>query len=102
MGRRKKSALRILACSLCLAVLAGCSVTLGPMTEKKLVVVRPGVPVEILENRELDCRILTDEDGVSDIFHQDVGGWIAMPPEHWETLKAEFERLKEGRDDDAP
>jgi len=81
-----------LACSLAALALAGCDLTLGPKTETRYVIVQPGVPVEVLETRVLRCRVLTDESG-SDVS-QDVGGWIAMPPEHWDTVKREITRLR--------
>jgi len=55
-------------------------------------VIKPGLPVELLENRSLRCRILNDNEG--DMVTQDVGGWIAMPPEHWDAVKREVERLR--------
>ena len=87
-----RSVWRIAACSALLLGAAGCGLTLGPVTETRYVVVAPGVPVEVLENKTVRCRVLTDESG--DVVTQDVGGWVAMPPEHWATVKSEITRLR--------
>lgn len=82
---------RIWGCSLALA-LAGCSgLTLGPRVETRVVVIRAGTAVEILENHTLHARVLNAET----TFQQDVGGWIAMHPDHWEALKREVQRLRQ-------
>jgi len=95
MGRLTRTGSRIAACSLLALLACGCNLTLGPRVEKRLVVLAPGVPVEILENRALECRVLTQvEAGEVDFFQQDVGGWVAMPPAHWQAVKAEIERLR--------
>ena len=91
MVKQIKNALMIWICSV---LLCGCSLTLGPQVEKKAIILKAGVPVEILEQQTLDCRVLTDKDGEVDVFRQDVGGWIAMHPDHWASLKAEMKRLK--------
>lgn len=89
-----KTALKILACSFVLACAGGCGLTIGPVIENRAVIVNPGVPVELLENRKIRCHVITDKDGEIKILKQDVGGWVAMPPEHWQTLKNEMERLR--------
>lgn len=72
----------------------GCSgFTLGPVVEKKAIIVRAGTAIEIVEQIKVEARILR-EDGPSDIFQQDVGGWITMHPDHWEALKREMTRLR--------
>ena len=84
--------MRTLVCSLIL--LAGCSgFAIGPTVEIRSIVVRAGVPIEVMENETVDARVMK-EDGPTDIFQQDIGGWITMPPDHWETFKKEYERLK--------
>jgi ABC-type uncharacterized transport system permease subunit len=87
-----RNASRIWVCSLAALALAGCDLTLGPKTETRYVIVKAGVPVELLENRELRARVLTDETGAE--IRQDAGGWIAMPPEHWESVSREIKRLR--------
>ena len=85
-----KNIWKIWVCSIILLA-SGCSFTLGPKVETRYVIVVPGLPVEILQNRKMPCRILKDEGG---IVQQDIGGWIAMPPEHWQSVKELIERLK--------
>lgn len=87
-----KTCLTILACSLLALCAAGCDLTLGPKVETRYVIVQPGLPVEILENERLRCRVLKDNGGAT--VTQDVGGWVAMPPKHWQAVKAEVERLR--------
>jgi hypothetical protein len=82
-----------LACS-ALLFCASCDITLGPKIERKAIIVVSGVPVEILESRALDCHVLSEKSGEINRFKQDVGGWVAMPPDHWKTLKEEVQRLR--------
>ncbi len=91
MARQTRSALTILACS-GLLLLAGCGLTLGPVVKTRYIIVKPGLPVEILESKVLRCRLVKDEKG--DAVKQDVGGWIAMHPDHWDSVKKEIERLR--------
>lgn len=92
-GKTESQRLKELGLCFLLIFLFGCNLTLGPKVENKLIIVQPGVPVEILQNEELECRVLTDKDN-SNVVKQDVGGWIAMPPAHWETLKKKFKELE--------
>ena len=91
MVRLMKSALTILVCSL---LLAGCNVTLGPRTEVKTIIVKAGVPIEVLTQTVVDARVLTDQDGTTDVFKQDIGGWIMMHPDHWDSLQRKFKEYK--------
>lgn len=75
-------------------VLCGCGLTLGPRVETNLIILKPGLPIEILENRTVKAHLLTDKEGAVKIFKQDIGAWISMPPEHWESIKKEMERLR--------
>ena len=85
----------LIVCGILVSSLAGCSgLTLGPTIEKKLVVVRAGTAIEVTENTTVKCRLLTPADGKTDIFEQDIGGWVMMHPDHWETLRSEFKRLQ--------
>ncbi|MBN2714106.1 MAG: hypothetical protein JXR97_16930 [Planctomycetes bacterium] len=90
MARATTTVLMILVCSL----LTGCSVTLGPRVEKKTVIVKAGMPLEILENVTVEAKLLKAPDGEVDVFEQDIGGWVAMPPEHWGSVKKEINRLR--------
>lgn len=80
--------LAILTLTLC-STIAGCSVVnLRPEVESKLVIVNPGMPCQILENRKVKIQEL--KSGV--VCTQDVGGWIAMPESHWKQIKAVLEK----------
>ena len=61
---------------------SGC-VTLGPKVETRTVIYRPGKPGLILEN----VRVPVQQLETKYITHQDVGGWVTMPPEHWEAIE---------------
>ena len=98
MGKQMRNGLKIWVYSLCFVLLVGCNLTLGPIVENKIIIVEPGVPIEILENKELDCRVLTDKDGETNVVKQDVGGWVAMPPAHWDTFKKRFKELQDKTD----
>lgn len=96
MARAMRNVSRILACSLLVLVLAGCDISLGPKIEKRAIMVYPGVPVEIIQSAKVECHTLakTEKEGETDVFKQDVAGWVAMPPDHWRSLKAEVQRLR--------
>lgn len=92
----RRMCLILLAIS-CLMISA--CVTLGPKTETHYVIVKPGVPVRILDNVTVRCRTLAaemvDDNNVGGgIVKQDVGGWVAMPMAHWEQI---VESLKEAK-----
>jgi len=72
----------------------GCAV--GPKTQTDYVLVKPGVPVRVLENRVLTCRTLVSEKGSSPsgTVRQDVGGWVAMPEEHWDVIERKLKEAK--------
>jgi len=77
----------ILICSL--SAVCGCGLTLGPVTKTEYVLVHPGKPLVVLENKAVKARVL---DGSGDAVKQDVGGWVMMPPEHWEAVKRKLEK----------
>ena len=74
----------------------GCAV--GPKTQTDYVLIEPGVPVRVLENRRLKCRTLASEkvDGapLSATVNQDVGGWVAMPEKHWDVIEKKLKEAK--------
>lgn len=79
--------------SLCLLVLtltfcasSGCNLTLGPRTEQIYTIVYPGRPLQIVKNQVVTGRILEGGGTEAPVF-QDVGGWVAMPVEHFDALK---------------
>ena len=59
----------------------GC--TIGPRIATKYIIVHPGKPIEVLENRKIKGILLEDP---GDPVTMDIGGWVAMPPEHWEAV----------------
>ena len=73
---------------ICLAagfcVLSACEgITLGPVVKREFILVRAGHPIQILSNVAVQGRRLDDDS----IARVEIGGWIAMPPEHWEVVK---------------
>lgn len=59
---------------------SGCSI--GPTTEVRYVIVHPGQPIRILENVSATGERM-DGAGPTTV---DLGGWIAMPPDHWTVI----------------
>lgn len=68
-----------------LAMLSGC--TLGPTVETRYVIVHPGQPIHILQSVTATGERL-DGAGPAEF---DLGGWVAMPPDHWTTIKGILE-----------
>ena len=89
-----KNVLKILVCSICLAILSGCNLTLGPIAEREAIIVKAGVPIECLTQTKVRAHILKEK-GEAHVFTQDIGGWIMMHPDHWKSLKAKIKRLEE-------
>jgi len=80
----------ILACS------AGCSgFTLGPVIERKAVIVQAGTAIEVVETVEVLAWELGANSEDADVFLQPIGGWICMHPDHWAALRREIKRLRE-------
>lgn len=82
-----------LACSLAVLLLAGCQ-TVGINTgadKTEWLILHPGKPARIMTNVTVPCKLLSGET----VLDQDIGYWVAMPPEHWESLQREFKRLQE-------
>lgn len=67
----------------------GPSIALGPQIQTRYVVMHPGRPLQVLENKTVKGRALEDNGSA---VEQDIGGWVAMPPDHWETVKKELEK----------
>jgi len=84
-----RKALCLLSLTTCCFLNSGC-ITVGPKIETQVVIVRAGNPVKIIENRALKCQTLTGGNAVK----QDVGGWVAMPEEHWLAVKRKLEESK--------
>lgn len=79
--------LRLLALTLIFLPSSGCN-GIGPRVETRFIIVHPGKPLEILSNTKVTGRRIDDDSVAS----QDIGGWIAMPREHFEALKRAIER----------
>lgn len=77
-------------------LLSGCWVQFGPVVKNELLIIKAGVPVEILKNVTVRGRTLgvDSKDGQYKEVDQDVGGWVTMPPEHWEMIQADLKRLR--------
>jgi hypothetical protein len=78
-----------LLCVIALA-LACASCAIGPKVETRYVLVYPGQPVRVLSNAKVRAEHLE----TGEVSSQRIGGWVAMPPEHWEALKAKIDRLE--------
>ncbi len=82
--------------SLCLMVAAmlicwltvGCDLSLGPKVATKYLIVHPGKPLQVLSQAKVKARLL---DGSGDAVEQDIGGWICLPPDHWDAIKRALE-----------
>ena len=72
---------RLLMC--CVLLMMPSCVTLGPRTKTTFVMVRPGHPVEVLQNVTVTGRRLKDKT----VGRVAIGGWVAMPSEHWELIE---------------
>lgn len=74
--------------TLMLIVSSGCGLTLGPVAEKTAVIVRPGKPLIVTKNVTVEGTQLETNEPVK----QDIGGWVIMPKEHWDVIKARLEK----------
>lgn len=61
--------------------------TLGPRVRTETIVIRPGRPLLVTENVTVTGQVV----GSDQIVKQDIGGWMAMPQEHFEALKRAVE-----------
>lgn len=95
--KRMRSVCVILASSIfiCGLTTSGCDLTFGPVTKTKMVIVQSGSGVEILKNVVVPVRVMgAQENGSYDKMQQDIGGWIAMHPDHWASVKRTIESLR--------
>jgi hypothetical protein len=86
--RSLKSLWMIAAMMSCL-MSAGCGVRIGPQVEERYVIVHPGKPLTVLENTRVKGRAMDQTGGA---VEQDIGGWKAMPPDHWEAIERRLEK----------
>jgi hypothetical protein len=80
-------------------VVPGC-LTIGPVIERKAIIIKAGTAIEVLEQVEVDARVMNRGDSKVDVFRQDIGGWITMHPDHWDSLKREIQRLRKKAGED--
>jgi hypothetical protein len=71
--------------------LTGCGLTLGPTVQNRVVIVKPGQPIRVLDNRTVKGSTLQDP---TVIIEQDVGGGVWMPEEHWQTVSKVLEQCQ--------
>ena len=81
-----RKALLLLILTLPCSMNLGC--TFGPQVKTTYVLVKAGLPCRILENRTLRVKTLKGDASVK----QDVGGWVAMPEDHWAAIKRALEK----------
>ena len=79
----------MLLLALSLPALASCGLTLGPTVQREFILVKPGQPIRILSNAKVRGQRLDDE---AIVDGQAIGGWVAMPAEHWDIVKQQLER----------
>lgn len=75
---------RLLAVALIATCCASAGCTLGPIVKNNYVLVYPGKPLTVLDSTTVKGRYL---DGTGNATEQNIGGWVAMPPEHWEAVQ---------------
>ncbi len=59
---------------------SGC--TLGPTVETRTLLIHPGQPLRVMDQTTVRGERL-DGGGIAS---QDVGGWVMMPPDHWNVV----------------
>lgn len=75
-------------------------INLGPRTATEIVIVNPGNPVVLIENKSIKAVPYTWGDGkltelkVASPPKVDVGGWVAMPKGHFEALMRKLDQLE--------
>lgn len=87
--------LTLIACAILACSLIGCDLTLGPITKTTAVVVKPGTGIECLKNVTVPGRLLAQKDGEYAEIRQDIGGWIMLHPDHWESTKTTIQKLRD-------
>ena len=93
LNRFQKLTLAAVLIPSCFATL-GCDITVGPKTKTKIVMVKPGLPIRIVQNAKVLGKPLRADD--IEPIRIDVGGWVCMPEEHWQALKRSIDEAKKG------
>ena len=63
-----------------LCFLPSCELSLGPKVKESVVIQRVGQPSRVVQN----ITVKTSVNGT--ITKQDIGGWYAIPPDHFDAL----------------
>lgn len=78
-----------------LLILSGCSgLSLGPQVRTDYVMIHQGRPLKVLQTVTVTGRVL---DGTGDTVQQQVGGWVMMPPDHWDAVKTDLEAYQKAK-----
>lgn len=67
--------------------------TIGPRVETRYVILKTGQPGKVIENVTVDMSSLNGDE----VGEQDIGGWVCMPPEHWNAIVQTLTELQRGR-----
>ena len=81
--------------SLSFLLIVGCEITpvqIGPQEKETITILHPGRPVVIERNYTVDARPLADQNAKP--AKVDVGGWVAMPPDHWDAVQTRILKLQ--------
>lgn len=88
MNLRKQNLLTLFAVALVMAIcLTGC-LTIGPRVKTEVVILRPGDPLRV--TTQVKVKGQSVETGAN--IEADIGGWVAMPPEHFKQLIEDAKR----------
>ena len=91
MHQKRVSKMRVRASLYISLILTSCALSgcvgIGrsqQVVETKFVIIHQGKPLQCLENVTILGRTI---DGEQIIGKQKIGGWVLMPPEHWQVVK---------------
>ncbi len=74
-------------------LLNGCGISVGPQVQREIVFVHPGAPCRIAEDVEVEVTV-KKPDGTSARQRQNIGGWMTLPPDVYDAVKAALEAKK--------
>lgn len=78
-----------LASAMCLSLL-GCGFSMGPQVRTQVVIVHPGNPIRVVSQSRVDGRAM-NQPADAPSSNVDIGGWVAIPPDHWDVIKKRLE-----------
>jgi len=70
------------------------SARVGPEETERVVYVKPGQPGRVVGNVSVEIELTAAK--AKKFRKQDIGGWVVMPPEHYDALMARLEELEKG------